>query len=162
MKIYGIPVGTTLPKPNWEQTDPTKGDYIKNKPNITPGGSGGTGEPGANGTTFIPAVDAAGNLSWSNDGGLENPETVNIMGPQGPQGLQGKTGASGKNGTTPHIGENGNWWIGDTDTGVSAGGSGASGVYVLSDGESLDNVPESAVLVVDPDTTLLNAEGVGF
>lgn len=24
---------------------------------------------------------------------------------------------------TPHIGENGNWWIGDTDTGVSAGGS---------------------------------------
>lgn len=26
-------------------------------------------------------------------------------------------------GTTPHIGENGNWYIGDTDTGVLAGGS---------------------------------------
>ena len=29
----------------------------------------------------------------------------------------------GTDGITPHIGENGNWYIGDTDTGVSAGGS---------------------------------------
>ncbi len=28
--------------------------------------------------------------------------------------------ASGANGATPHIGENGNWWIGNTDTGVKA------------------------------------------
>ena len=32
MKIIGNLVGTTLPKPNFKQTDPTKGDYIKNKP----------------------------------------------------------------------------------------------------------------------------------
>lgn len=31
-------------------------------------------------------------------------------------------GEDGKNGETPHIGENGNWWIGDTDTGVPAKG----------------------------------------
>ena len=31
--------------------------------------------------------------------------------------------AIGKDGTTPHIGANGNWYIGDTDTGVSAGGA---------------------------------------
>lgn len=30
--------------------------------------------------------------------------------------------ATGADGTTPRIGENGNWWIGDTDTGVSAKG----------------------------------------
>ena len=29
----------------------------------------------------------------------------------------------GTDGITPHIGENGNWYIGDTDTGVSAGGA---------------------------------------
>ena len=29
MKIIGITVGTTTPKPNFEQTDPTKGDYIR-------------------------------------------------------------------------------------------------------------------------------------
>lgn len=65
-KIIGVTVGTPLPKPDWLQTDPKKGDYIKNKPT-------GIGQ--------------------------------------------------GKDGLTPHIGENGNWWIGDTDTGVKAGGS---------------------------------------
>ena len=34
MKIVGNLVGTTLPKPNFKQTDPTKGDYIKGKPNL--------------------------------------------------------------------------------------------------------------------------------
>lgn len=32
MKIIGNTIGTTLPKPNFAQTDPTKGDYIRNKP----------------------------------------------------------------------------------------------------------------------------------
>lgn len=35
----------------------------------------------------------------------------------------GRDGAPGTDGTTPHIGENGNWYIGDTDTGVSAEGA---------------------------------------
>ena len=30
--------------------------------------------------------------------------------------------ADGLNGITPHIGENGNWWIGTTDTGIHAQG----------------------------------------
>ena len=34
----------------------------------------------------------------------------------------GDTGAAGEDGQTPRIGENGNWWIGDIDTGVSAKG----------------------------------------
>ena len=34
-----------------------------------------------------------------------------------------------KDGKTPYIGANGNWWIGDTDTGVKAS-SGGSGVTV--------------------------------
>ena len=29
MKIIGATVGTMLPKPNFDQTDPKKGDYIK-------------------------------------------------------------------------------------------------------------------------------------
>ena len=33
-KIIGVTVGTTLPKPDFKQTDPSKGDYIKNKPKI--------------------------------------------------------------------------------------------------------------------------------
>lgn len=45
------------------------------------GAPGGQGEQGERGVTFTPSVDAEGNLSWSNDGGLPNPETVNIRGP---------------------------------------------------------------------------------
>ncbi len=43
-----------------------------------------------NGATFVPNIDVEGNLSWNNDKSLENPETVNIRGPQGPQGVQGE------------------------------------------------------------------------
>ena len=39
-----------------------------------------------------------------------------------------QAGADGKDGLTPYIGENGNWWIGNVDTGVCAEGSdGAKG-----------------------------------
>ena len=44
---------------------------------------GAAGNDGANGTTFKPSVDTNGNLSWTNDGGLPNPETVNVRGAQG-------------------------------------------------------------------------------
>lgn len=33
-KIIGVTVGTTLPKPDFLQEDPTKGNYIKNKPDF--------------------------------------------------------------------------------------------------------------------------------
>ena len=38
------------------------------------------GDPGPH---FTPSVDGDGNLSWTNNGGLPNPETVNIKGPKG-------------------------------------------------------------------------------
>lgn len=63
-----------------------------------------TGPAGKNGATFTPAVDSSGNLSWSNDSGLANPETVNI---RGPQGLKGDTGAQGPKGDTGPQGEQG-------------------------------------------------------
>ena len=52
-----------------------------------------------------------------------------IQGEQGPKGDKGDTGEQGpqgnpgQDGLTPHIGTNGNWWIGETDTGVKAEGS---------------------------------------
>lgn len=43
-------------------------------------------------------------------------------------GADGKDGTAGVDGITPHIGENGNWYIGDTDTGKpSRGATGAKG-----------------------------------
>lgn len=73
---------------------------------------GGKGDPGAKGDT-----------------GATGP-----AGPQGPVGAPGKNGADGKpgatgaDGVTPHIGGNGNWYIGSTDTGKpSRGATGAKG-----------------------------------
>ena len=45
---------------------------------------------GKDGATFTPSLDDEGNLSWSNDKGLQNPEPKNIRGPQGPEGPAGE------------------------------------------------------------------------
>lgn len=71
-----------------------------------PGKDGPKGDPGEKGDPGAPGKDGM------------NGET----GPAGPQGLKGTDGI------TPHIGSNGNWYLGDTDTGVSAGGGTAGAV----------------------------------
>ena len=47
---------------------------------------GTQGVKGDTGYYFTPAVDALGNLSWNNNGELNNPATVNIRGPKGDGG----------------------------------------------------------------------------
>ena len=42
---------------------------------------------------------------------------------KGVAGKDGKDGANGTNGATPRIGDNGNWWVGNTDLGVKAQGT---------------------------------------
>ena len=49
---------------------------------------------GTQGVTFIPSLDEAGNLTWTNDGDLDNPDPVNIMGPAGADGEEGPAGKS--------------------------------------------------------------------
>lgn len=44
---------------------------------------------------FIPHIDQEGNLTWTNDGNLPNPEPINIIGPQGKQGEPGEQGKQG-------------------------------------------------------------------
>lgn len=49
-------------------------------------------------------------------------------GTDGAPGSPGSPGSPGKDGLTPHIGDNGNWYLGDTDTGKPARGApGAKG-----------------------------------
>ena len=55
---------------------------------------GAKGDTGAAGTTFTPHLDGNGNLSWTNDGGLDNPETQNIRGAKGDKGETGDAGKS--------------------------------------------------------------------
>ena len=76
------------------------------------------GVPGDNGATFIPYVDVDGTLSWTNDGGLKNPDPVNIKGPQGEKGetgLKGDTGPAGPQGATGLQGDPGKDGVDGTD-----------------------------------------------
>ena len=96
---------------SWVNNGPlqgAKGDTGEQGPQGVPGNNG---DDGANGVTFTPSVAADGTLSWSNDGGLENPASVNIMGPKGDtgeQGIQGEKGDTGEQGPQGIPGNKGN------------------------------------------------------
>lgn len=65
------------------------------------------GSDGEDGATFTPSVSEAGVLSWTNDGGLTNPEPVSIKGPPGADGASGEAGPAGPAGETGQRGEPG-------------------------------------------------------
>lgn len=73
----------------------------------TDGTNGADGANGADGVTFTPSVDSAGNLSWTNDGGLSNPDTVNIKGATGAAGERGEQGIPGEPGAQGAKGDKG-------------------------------------------------------
>lgn len=82
--LYGV--GTTPPLDIYGWS-PARQEWVNNGKF-----QGAQGEQGKAGPYYSPSVDSSGNLSWSNNGGLENPSPVNIRGPQGAQGEQGEDG----------------------------------------------------------------------
>jgi len=58
--------------------------------------------------------------------------------------------ASKAGNNAPHIGENGNWWIGDTDTGVPASGCGCSDDDIATD-EDVDSMLGEVFDPVEPE-----------
>lgn len=73
----------------------------------------------------------------------------------------------GKDGITPHIGASGNWFYGDIDTGLpsvgatgSQGPRGDSGVYILSESETVDDVPEGVNVIIDPNGVAIPGLGI--
>ena len=80
---------------------------------------------------------SGGYIQYSADGGASWDNliaTADLRGAKGDPGTDGKDGTDGtdgKDGITPHIGDNGNWYLGGTDTGKpsrgAAGPAGADG-----------------------------------
>ena len=77
-KFNGVPIAGLMGRPGADGQDGA------------PGAPGADGEDGADGVTFTPAVSSAGVISWTNDGGRQNPTPVNIKGPQGANGDPGE------------------------------------------------------------------------
>ena len=85
------------------------------------------GQDGTDGTNGItPHIGENGNwFIGEQDTGVhaQGPQGIQgIQGPPGQDGINGTNGQDGQDGITPHIGDNGNWYIGDIDTNVHAQG----------------------------------------
>lgn len=74
--------------------------------------------------------------------GIQGPEgPEGPQGKQGPTGLQGIQGPKGQDGLTPYI-KDGNWWIGNEDTGIKAAGDN----YVLTDADKTEIAEEVGMI----------------
>ena len=89
-------------------------DADNGKFNGKDGKDGAKGDKGETGTT--PRLKIGEDNLWNVS--YDNGATWVSLGVK----ATGATGEDGSDGLTPYIGENGNWWLGDTDTGVSAKG----------------------------------------
>lgn len=94
---------------------------------IKHGERGEQGEKGEDGTTPVISVkqDTDGKYYWTVNGEwlLNSGNKIPVTGEKGDKGDKGDIGTAGGDGLTPYIGDNGNWWIGTTDTGVKAQGN---------------------------------------
>ena len=112
------------------------------KTNIKAKGTDGTnGQNGSNGTNgkdgkdgITPTITINSEGYWVINGQTSTTKAKGEDGKEGKKGDKGADGAkgdNGKDGKTPHIGDNGNWWIGDKDTNIKAqglkGDTGATG-----------------------------------
>lgn len=81
------------------------------------------------GGTKVTITDAKGSHEFVVKDGAKGADGSNGKdGTNGKDGADGKPGASGADGITPHIGDNGHWYLGTTDTGKpSRGATGAKG-----------------------------------
>ena len=93
-----------------------------------PGRDGQNGTNGTNGES--PRIGDNGNWWVGNtDLGVKAQGAPGQNGQDGQNGANGRDGQDGRdgqngtNGATPRIGDNGNWWVGDTDLGVKAQGN---------------------------------------
>lgn len=90
------------------------------------GADGQHGENGSDG--YSPTANVTQNENGATITVTDKNGTTTATVTNGKDGADGNPGADGKDGITPAIGENGNWYLGETDTGKpSRGADGATG-----------------------------------
>lgn len=80
--IINSQLGKTVDTDEYPEPTTKKEAYMQAIIKNQQSGSGG----GQDGAIFTPSVSSAGVISWTNNGGLENPDPVNIKGPAGATG----------------------------------------------------------------------------
>ena len=97
-----------------------KGTDGANGQNGSNGTNGKDGKDGKDGITPTITINSDG--YWVINGQVSTTKAKAENGKDGKDGKDGAKGQDGKDGKTPHIGDNGNWWIGDKDTKIKAQG----------------------------------------
>ena len=111
-----------------------------------PGADGKDGKDGVDGQDGAPGRDGVdGAPGAPGRDGKDGKDGVD--GQDGAPGKDGVDGKDGEDGITPHIGQNGNWFIGDTDTNVKAAGDGLS----QEDRDKIDSIPDNLEMGAFPD-----------
>ena len=117
----------------WQLWDSDAGAWKDSELPLPSGADGITPHIGDNGNWYLGTTDTGkpsrgATGANGSDGAQGEKGATGPAGPQGPAGAPGKDGTAGADGVTPHIGDNGNWYIGSTDTGKpSRGVAGAKG-----------------------------------
>ncbi len=85
-----------------------------------------------------------------------------LTGSDGLNGNDGRDGQDGENGLTPRIGDNGHWWIGDTDAGIKArGDDGDNGKDGQNGRDGIDGTPGSVVTIGENGNWFIDGEDTG-
>ena len=126
---------------------------VKNGKTGTPGAPG---ESGADGKSAYQIWLEAGNT------GTEADFLEAIKGADGSPGQDGQPGSDGADGITPHIGENGNWFVGETDTGVKAQGEDGEPGYTPQKGVDYWTEADKAEMVNDVLAAMPTWEGGSY
>lgn len=85
-----------------------------------PGAPGAPGTDGYSPTVTVEQTDTGATITATDKTGTTTVAVKN-----------GSPGAPGTSGTTPHIGDNGNWYLGETDTGKPSQGPAGAGLDVV-------------------------------
>ena len=96
------------------------------------------------------------------DGSSESFNVEAKNGQDGQNGKDGKDGANGQDGLTPSIGENGNWFIGDTDTGKPSRGKVGPSPDLSDYVKNTDyaNASKAGVLKINGNAARISSDGV--
>lgn len=118
------------------------------------GPKGDKGDKGDTGYLFTPSINSEGVVSWTNNGGLDNPEPVSVRGPQGVKGDPGDQGIQGIQGPPGEQGPRG-----ETGAPGADGADGEDGGYYSPSVDSSGNLTWAASKAGMPDVTGANIKG---
>ena len=97
--------------------------YVRNGSRGSTGPAGSDGQDGVSPLVSVSEITGGHRVSIQDADGTSSFDVMDGKdGANGQDGKDGQSGAAGADGITPTIGANGNWYVGQTDTGVAATG----------------------------------------